>query len=139
MSETGEKIFVFTPDAVPPLPIFCTIIPSGNCLKHTDTTNAIAQAVVSKGIVYASGNIGCDSNFKLVEGGVQAQTRAALRNLAIILQAAGSGLEHIVKANIYLANMPRDFQAMNEVYAEFLGLPTVPGTGTAVEKTGSDG
>lgn len=35
-----------------------------------------------------------------------------------ILEAAGSGLEHVVKANIYLANMQRDFVAMNEVYAE---------------------
>lgn len=42
----------------------------------------------------------------------------ALENLTIVLKAAGSGLEHIVKANIYLSNMPRDFQAMNEVYAE---------------------
>lgn len=44
--------------------------------------------------------------------------RAALENLAIVLKASGSGLEHIVKVNIYLANMPRDFQAMNAIYAE---------------------
>jgi len=41
-----------------------------------------------------------------------------LENLQIVLKASGSGLEHIVKVNIYLANMPRDFQLMNGVYAE---------------------
>ncbi|KIM47543.1 hypothetical protein M413DRAFT_202610 [Hebeloma cylindrosporum] len=103
----GSASFVFTPDAVPPLPIF-------------------SQAVVSKGQVYASGNIGCDREFKLVEGGVQAQTRAALENLAIVLKASGSGLEYIVKVNIYLSNMPRDFQAMNAVYAEFFDKDKMP-------------
>ncbi|KAF8204011.1 Endoribonuclease L-PSP/chorismate mutase-like protein, partial [Pholiota molesta] len=73
-----------------------------------------AQAVVSKGMVYASGNIGCDNHYRLVEGGVQAQTQAALHNLSIVLKEAGSGLEHIVKVNVYLTNMLRDFQPMNE-------------------------
>jgi enamine deaminase RidA (YjgF/YER057c/UK114 family) len=44
--------------------------------------------------------------------------RAALENLERVLKAAGSGLEHIVKANIYLSNLPRDFSSMNEVYIE---------------------
>ena len=34
----------------------------------------VAQATISKGHVYASGNIGCDKDFKIVEGGVQGQT-----------------------------------------------------------------
>ncbi|KAG6849976.1 hypothetical protein H0H93_002978 [Arthromyces matolae] len=76
------------------------------------------QAVISKGNVYVSGNIGCTKDFKLVEGGVQPQTRAALENIAVVLKAAGSGLEHIVKVNIYLPNLPRDFASMNEVYLE---------------------
>ncbi len=44
--------------------------------------------------------------------------RAALENLSIVLKAAGSGLEHIIKANIYLTNIKDDFAPMNEVYAE---------------------
>ena len=43
------------------------------------------------------------------------QTRA-LENLSAVLVAAGSGLDHILKANVYLANMPRDFGTMNEAY-----------------------
>ncbi|THV01427.1 Endoribonuclease L-PSP [Dendrothele bispora CBS 962.96] len=87
-------------DAIPALPVF-------------------SQAVISRGYVFVSGNIGCDKDLKLVDGGVQAQARAALENIAVVLKAAGSGLEHIVKANIYLTNMERDFGPMNEVYAEF--------------------
>uniref|UniRef100_A0A0W0G4N7 Putative Endoribonuclease L-PSP n=1 Tax=Moniliophthora roreri TaxID=221103 RepID=A0A0W0G4N7_MONRR len=95
----STKKIVSTPEANPVLAVF-------------------SQAVISKGYVYVSGNIGCDKNFKVVEGGVKAQTRAALENVAIVLRAAGSGLEHIVKATIYLTNMERDFGPMNEVYAE---------------------
>jgi 2-iminobutanoate/2-iminopropanoate deaminase len=94
-------------------------------------------------MVYASGNIGCDNHYRLVEGGVQAQTvrhyfgsglhgtfanevyqnqQAALHNLSIVLKEAGSGLEHIVKVNVYLTNMLRDFQPMNEAYAEVIAI-----------------
>ncbi|KAF8971666.1 Endoribonuclease L-PSP [Flammula alnicola] len=120
MTSASGKTFVFTPDAVPPLPIF-------------------SQAVVSNGQVYASGSIGCDKEFKLIEGGVQAQTRAVLQNLSTVLKAAGSGLEHIVKANVYLSNMVQDFQAMNEFFDKdkmpartCVGVASLP-LGAAVE------
>ncbi|KAG6873849.1 hypothetical protein C0995_010461 [Termitomyces sp. Mi166 len=44
--------------------------------------------------------------------------RAALENIATVLKAAGSGLEHIVKVNIYLTDLPRDFAPMNEIYIQ---------------------
>lgn len=44
--------------------------------------------------------------------------RAALENLSLVLRAAGSGLEHVIKVNIYLTDMVNDFQPMNQVYAE---------------------
>lgn len=47
--------------------------------------------------------------------------RAALENLSKVLQAAGSGLEHVVKANIFLTDMA-NFAPMNEVYAQVLSL-----------------
>ncbi|KZT20117.1 YjgF-like protein [Neolentinus lepideus HHB14362 ss-1] len=94
------KKVISTPDAVPPLPAF-------------------SQAMVSDGKVYASGSVGCDKDFKLTPGGIKPQTRAALQNLEKVLEAAGSGLEHIVKASCYLSNMQRDYVAMNEAYLEF--------------------
>ncbi|KAJ7156995.1 Endoribonuclease L-PSP [Mycena crocata] len=101
-----SKKIVFTKDAIPPMPVF-------------------SQATVAKGIVYCSGNIGCTNEFVVVEGGVRAQTRRALENLSVVLKAAGSGLEHIVKANVYLTNM-EDFKAMNDVYLEFFDKDNVP-------------
>ncbi|KAF8518826.1 Endoribonuclease L-PSP [Hysterangium stoloniferum] len=102
-----NKTIISTPNANPPLPVF-------------------SQAVISRGMVYVSGNIGCDKDFKLVEGGVKAQTRAALNNISVLLKEAGSDLTHIVKANIYLTNMQRDFGPMNEVYAEFFDKENMP-------------
>ncbi|KAJ6537317.1 Endoribonuclease L-PSP [Mycena sp. CBHHK59/15] len=101
-----SRKIVFTKDAVPPMPVF-------------------SQATVARGVVYCSGNIGCTNEFVVVEGGIQAQTRRALENMSVVLKAAGSGLEHIVKANIYLTDMG-DFRAMNEVYAEFFDKDNMP-------------
>ncbi|KAF5316242.1 hypothetical protein D9619_006785 [Psilocybe cf. subviscida] len=101
------KQTVFSPDALPVLPVF-------------------SQAVISDGKVYLSGNIGCTREFKIVEGGVKAQTRAALENMSIILKAAGSGLEHIIKANIYMSDMKNEFGLMNEAYAEFFEAGKMP-------------
>ncbi|KAJ3763146.1 Endoribonuclease L-PSP [Lentinula raphanica] len=97
---------VYTSEANPVLPVF-------------------SQAVISNGTVYVSGNIGCDKNMKIV-GDIKAQTRAALENIAVVLEAAGSGLDRIIKANIYLTNMARDFAPMNEVYAEFFDKDKMP-------------
>lgn len=58
------------------------------------------------------------------------QTRA-LENLSAVLAAAGSGLEHILKANVYLANMPRDFGAMNEAYIK-VGIFALCSTSTVI-------
>ena len=68
--------------------------------------------------VYCSGSIGCDKDFKLIEGGVGPQTTALLENLSKVLKAAGSSLDHILKVNIYLADMKNDFGTMNEAYVK---------------------
>ena len=54
----------------------------------------------------------------LVEGGIEAQTRQALKNLKAVLEAAGSSLENVVKTTVFLRDM-NEFAAMNVVYAEF--------------------
>ncbi|KAG1767568.1 Endoribonuclease L-PSP [Suillus occidentalis] len=101
------KEVVFTSDAVPPL-------------------TAFSQAIKSKGFVYLSGNIGCTSDFTIVEGGVQGQTVAALENMSKILEASGSGLQHIVKVNVYLTNLTRDFSEMNSVYISYFDQNAMP-------------
>ena len=78
------------------------------------------SAGVSTGeLVFSAGQLGMDpSSSELVEGGIQAQTRQALTNLKAVLEAAGSGLEYVVKTMVFLSDI-REFGLMNEVYGQF--------------------
>ena len=76
-----------------------------------------SQAVSANGFVFASGQIPIDPQTgEFVTGGVAEQTEQVLRNLAAVLEAAGSSLDKVVKTTVFLADMT-DFAAMNEVYA----------------------
>lgn len=77
-----------------------------------------SPAVALGGMVYTSGQIGLDpASGELVAGGVEAETRQVLRNLAAVLEAAGSGLDQILKTTCFLADMG-DFATFNAVYGE---------------------
>jgi len=79
------------------------------------------QAIRIDGFVFTAGQIPIDpqtGNF--VEGGIAEQTRQVLENLNAVLKAAGSSMDRVVKATVFLKNMA-DFPAMSEVYAEYLG------------------
>ncbi|KAI8951264.1 L-psp endoribonuclease family protein [Xylaria longipes] len=100
MSPTKEA--VSTPNSPAPLPQF-------------------SQAIKYNGMVYCSGSIGKDPVTKeLAKGGVQPETRVAIKNISAVLEAAGSSLDNIVKINIFLTTMD-DFAAMNEAYDESFG------------------
>jgi 2-iminobutanoate/2-iminopropanoate deaminase len=81
-----------------------------------------SQAVrLPGGLVFCSGQIALDPSTGQVAGEeVGAQTRQVLRNLAAVLEAAGSGLDRVLKTTVYLADM-EDFSEMNRVYAEAFG------------------
>jgi 2-iminobutanoate/2-iminopropanoate deaminase len=70
---------------------------------------------------------------ELVAGGVQAETRQALKNLQAILEAGGSSLAQVVKTTVFLRDMA-DFAAMNSVYAEFFSSD--PPARTTVQAAG---
>lgn len=73
------------------------------------------------GMVFASGMLGLDPGTgELVPGGVEAETRQALQNVAAILESAGSSMRHVVKTTVFLRDMA-DFGKMNAVYAGFFG------------------
>ncbi len=77
-----------------------------------------SQAVVVDGLVFTAGQIALDPRSGEIVGRSAAeQTEQVLTNLAMILQAAGSGLPLVVKTTVYLLDMA-DFSAMNEVYAK---------------------
>ena len=79
-----------------------------------------SQAIAHGGLVFISGQVGVDPGGNMVEGGIAEQTEQVMRNLSAILEAAGTSLQNVVKATIFLADLG-DFQAMNEVYARHMG------------------
>jgi 2-iminobutanoate/2-iminopropanoate deaminase len=91
---------------------------------HSDKAPAAigpySQAISCLGFVFVSGQIALNQKTGQVEGTIQEQTRTALTNLGSILEAAGSGLDLVVKTTVFMADM-NDFAAMNEVYKEFFG------------------
>ncbi|MEP6636465.1 MAG: RidA family protein [Acidobacteriota bacterium] len=78
-----------------------------------------SQAIQAGGFVFASGQIPLDPETgQFVSGGVAEQTRQVMKNLMAVLEAAGSGLDEVVKTTVFLADM-EEFAAMNEVYGTF--------------------
>ena len=79
------------------------------------------QAIRIDGFVFTAGQIPIDPKTgNLVAGGITEQTRRVLENLNAVLEAAGSSIDRVVKATVFLKNMA-DFAAMNDVYAEYFG------------------
>ena len=78
-----------------------------------------SQAVRSNGFVFVSGQVAIDpATQQVIAGDVGAQTDRVMKNLSGILKAAGSRLEKVVRATVFLKNLS-DFAAMNEVYAKY--------------------
>ena len=70
-------------------------------------------------LVFTSGQIGIDPETgKLVTGGVEAETRQALLNLSMILDAADSSLANVLKVTVYVKDID-DYALINQVYAQF--------------------
>jgi 2-iminobutanoate/2-iminopropanoate deaminase len=79
-----------------------------------------SQAVKAGGFVFVSGQLGLAPGETEISGSIAEQTEQVFRNLAAILEAAGSSLERVVKTTVFLASLS-DFGAMNEVYARHVG------------------
>jgi 2-iminobutanoate/2-iminopropanoate deaminase len=78
-----------------------------------------SQAIRANGFVFVSGQVAIDPAMQqVITGDVAAQTDRVLKNLSAILQAAGTGLEKVVRSTVFLKNMG-DFAAMNEVYGRY--------------------
>lgn len=80
-----------------------------------------SQAIVAGETVYTAGQVALDpGSGELVGRTTAEQTEQVMRNLAAVLEAAGSSLGNVVRTTVYLADMA-DFPAMNEVYARHFG------------------
>ncbi len=80
-----------------------------------------SQAIRAGELVFVSGQLALTAgSHEIVEEGIAAQTEQVFANLRAILEAAGSGLDRIVKTTVYLSDLG-DFQGMNEVYRQHVG------------------
>jgi 2-iminobutanoate/2-iminopropanoate deaminase len=87
--------------------------------KAPKAVGAYAQAVRANGFLFLSGQIPLDpATGEMVAGDVGVQARRVLDNLRAVLEGAGSSLEQVVKATIYLLDM-NDFAVVNQTYAEY--------------------
>ena len=80
-----------------------------------------SQAIRANGFIFCSGQIPIDPAAGAVTATTAAdQARQAITNLQNVLEAAGSGLDKVVKTTVFLGDM-NDFAAVNAVYAELFG------------------
>lgn len=87
--------------------------------KAPKAVGPYVQGVKAHGFLFTAGQIGLDpATGKLVEGGIEAQTRRVLENLKAVAEAAGSSFRQAVKTTVYLTDLSH-FQVMNQVYAAY--------------------
>jgi 2-iminobutanoate/2-iminopropanoate deaminase len=102
-----------------------------------------SPGMVFGNLVFVSGQAGRDpATGRLAGADVEAQTEQVLRNIATILEAAGSSLQHVLRCGVFLVDM-KEFPRMNEVYARAFGahrparttveVSGLPGDGLRVE------
>jgi 2-iminobutanoate/2-iminopropanoate deaminase len=95
-----------------------------------------SPGVVVGNLVFVSGQAGREPGTGRLAPDVEGQTEQVLKNIATILEAAGSGLQHVVRCGVFLVDM-KEFPRMNEVYARAFG-PHRPAR-TTVEVSGLPG
>ncbi|KAL1848818.1 hypothetical protein Plec18167_004396 [Paecilomyces lecythidis] len=95
----AEMTPVFTKDACPP-------------------AGPYSQAIKANGQVFVSGQIPADASGNLVEGTIGQKTEVCCKNIAAVLEAAGSSISKIVKINVFLTDMA-NFAEMNATYEKY--------------------
>lgn len=96
-----------------------------------------SQAVQYGNLLFTSGQLGMDASGHFAPT-VEEQAKRSLLNVKAILEAAGFGMEHIVKTTVFLKDM-NDFQAVNEVYASFFAEPYPARSAVEVARLPKDG
>lgn len=77
-----------------------------------------SQGIVIDNLFFSSGQIALTPEGDMVENDVKKQTHQVFANLKAVLEAAGSSLENVVKATVYLKDMD-DFPVVNDIYGTY--------------------
>jgi 2-iminobutanoate/2-iminopropanoate deaminase len=81
-----------------------------------------SYCVKAGNFLFIAGQVGVDpATSKLKGSSIREQTEQALMNMANILKAAGSSMEHVVKTTVFISDF-KEFEEMNEVYAKFFPI-----------------
>ncbi|WP_019413354.1 RidA family protein [Paenisporosarcina sp. TG20] len=95
-------------------------------MKAVSTSNAPAaigpyvQGMIVNGMFYSSGQIPLTTEGTMVEGSIKEQTHQVFKNLKAVLEEAGSSLQSVVKATVFIKDM-NDFVVLNEIYGQYFG------------------
>ena len=81
-----------------------------------------SQAQIVGSLVYTSGQIPIDPATGLIAEGLEAQAHQVFKNIAALLEAAGSHISKVVKTTVFIKNMD-DFAAINAVYGQYFTQP----------------
>jgi 2-iminobutanoate/2-iminopropanoate deaminase len=105
-----------------------------NVISTPDAPKAIgpySQAIRANGLLFASGQIPIDpATQQVIAGDISVQTERVMKNIASILNAAGSSLKNVLRCTVFLKSMD-DFAAMNAVYGKY--FDAAPPARTTVE------
>ncbi|PTK65684.1 RidA family protein [Staphylococcus borealis] len=89
-----------------------------NTNKAPEALGPYSHAMVVNNLVFTSGQIPLDTEGNIVSDDVKEQTKQVLDNLSVVLEEAGSDLNSVVKATIFISDM-NEFQKINEVYGSY--------------------
>ena len=89
-----------------------------NSDKVPEALGPYSHATVINGFVFTSGQIPLILDGTIVSDDVQEQTKQVLENLTVVLKEAGSDMNSVVKATIYISDM-NDFQQINQIYGNY--------------------
>lgn len=116
-TEESPRKQIIQPEGVARLPVFSSAVRSGDLIFLSGSLGALPGVVPPR----------------LVEGGIEAETRQTMENIVTILDAAGATLDDLVKCTVFLADID-DYAAMNAVYAEY--FPSDPPARAALAGSG---
>ena len=91
-----------------------------------------SQAIDAGAFVYTSGQLPIDPKTGEMPTDIKGQSRQSLENVTAVREAAGLGMDAVVKSTVFLSDMG-DFAAMNEVYSEFFSAPFPARSAVAVK------
>lgn len=85
-----------------------------------------SQAIKANGLVYVSGQLPITLKGELIQGTIQEKTKAILTYIEAILKASGSSIEKVLRVEIFLTDLSRDFVGMNEEYQRVFSYKSPP-------------